>query len=66
MEKKYLKNCNVCPHELIDGVACDWQPGNCLYHKITGSQNMHRSHKHSAWAVNVADDGEYDAVRSFG
>jgi hypothetical protein len=66
MEKRYLKNCNTCPHELILGVACDWQPGNCIYHKLSARHLGLGSHKHSAWAKNIAEDNEYDAVKSFG
>ena len=66
MEKKYLSNCNTCPHELILGVACDWQPENCIYHKLSSQHLGSGSHKHSAWARNIAEDNEYDAVKSFG
>jgi hypothetical protein len=66
MEKRYLKNCETCPHELIHGVACDWQPENCRYHKLKASYENDYSHKHSAWAMNLAEENEYDAVKSFG
>ncbi|MDJ0807558.1 MAG: hypothetical protein QNJ78_12070 [Gammaproteobacteria bacterium] len=66
MEKQSLKNCENCPHELIHGVACDWQPENCRYHNISHESATLRSHKHDAWAVNVAEESEYDAVKSFG
>jgi hypothetical protein len=63
---KNLKSCRGCPHALIDGVACDWQPENCRYHLHNQVHDRFVSHKHDAWAVNVAEDNEYDAVRSFG
>lgn len=63
---KNLKNCDGCPHELINGVACDWQPENCRYHLHTRDHAQLLSHKHDAWAANVAEDSEYDAVRSIG
>ena len=66
MKTKILMTCDTCPHELILGVACDWQPGNCRHHMETSSKSLIESHKHSAWAVNVADESEYDAVKSFG
>jgi hypothetical protein len=66
MAKRNLRNCDSCPHELILGVACDWQPENCIYHKLGTRQRKYLSHKHSAWARNIAEDSEYDAVKSFG
>jgi hypothetical protein len=66
MDKKFLKSCDGCPHELIHGVACDWQPENCRYHHLTQNRISLFSHKHDAWAANVAEDNEYDAVKSFG
>jgi hypothetical protein len=66
MDKNLLKNCDGCPHELIHGVACDWEPENCRYRNLTHSHDSLISHKHEAWAVNVAEENEYDAVKSFG
>ena len=66
MDKIFLTNCDGCTHELIHGVACDWQPENCRYHISDHNNVLISSHKHDAWAANVAEDCEYDAVRSFG
>ncbi|MEN8166526.1 MAG: hypothetical protein ABFR65_03495 [Pseudomonadota bacterium] len=66
MANSNLNICANCPHELINGVACDWQPENCRYHKMTSAHERLCSRKHSAWAVNVADESEYDAVKSMG
>lgn len=65
METRLINNCNECPHQLINGVACDWQPGNCKYHKMVEHSDRYDMHKHSAWAMNVAEENEYDAVKSF-
>jgi hypothetical protein len=67
MMKNVKKICDTCPHELILGVACDWKPEDCCFHAETvNSTPGMKSHKHSAWAVNVAEEWEYDAVKSFG
>ena len=65
MGKKVQKSCDGCPHELIHCVACDWQPKNCRFHNLSHKHAQYISHKHDAWAVNVAEENEYDAVKSF-
>lgn len=66
MIKKAKTICDTCPHELILGVACDWKPEDCCFQTGTVPNSVMESHKHSAWAVNVAEEWEYDAVKSFG
>ncbi len=52
--------CVTCEHEVVRGVACDWQPDYCpLSHDQTLVSGTHES-----IGELLAIAGEYDAVRS--
>lgn len=66
MTKQAINFCSTCPYRLTGGVPCDWQPESCSYHYTLVKRDVENHHKHTAWAMNIADDVEFDAIRSFG
>lgn len=63
---RYRARCSECPHELVTGVACDWKPEECRYNYTCDDEVQHVTYKHLAWANNMAEEKEYDAVKSLG
>jgi hypothetical protein len=52
--------CVTCEHEVVRGVACDWQPEYCPL-----SQPHHLAPRiHGIVGEMLAVPGEYDAIRS--
>ena len=58
-----IRSCSECPHLLINGIACDWQPHECPI-QIQKKQRQ-KTAKTKAFFLSsqlIADD--FDAVRS--
>jgi len=66
MIKPTQQNCHQCPHQLIYGVACDWQPGYCAFNRLHSHHQEQGPHKHSTWASTLAEESEFDAVKGLG
>lgn len=65
MKKSILEDfCPSCIHELVHGVACDWQPGECPYTQLARKQAYQHTSEHAFQGEWLAVRGEYDAVRS--
>ncbi|OOZ36567.1 hypothetical protein [Solemya velesiana gill symbiont] len=56
--------CAECGHEVVAGVACDWQPQSCPFLKAERLQHLEMTNRHlEAITVACAQPEEYDAVR---
>ncbi|MES9844193.1 MAG: hypothetical protein ABW131_06040 [Candidatus Sedimenticola sp. 6PFRAG5] len=56
--------CASCGHEVVAGVACDWQPQSCPFLKAERLQNLETPSLHlREITVACAQPGEFDAVR---
>jgi|GEM_PF-1549054 len=58
-----IRSCGECPHQILNGIACDWQPHECPI------QMRKRQRRRQADTVTVALSSrliadEFDAVRS--
>lgn len=56
--------CAACGHQVVFGVACDWQPEICPFSKKTTSQQESSKLYHPAPAVMPVMPEEYDAILS--
>ena len=56
--------CVVCDHEIVQGVACDWQPEDCPYSCDAKKHANRLAQQNAMWASLLGDTSEYDAVRS--
>jgi len=58
-----IRSCSNCPHQVLNGIACDWQPFECPIQREKKSRQKPASTE--AFFISsalIADD--FDAVRS--
>lgn len=58
-----IRACSECPHQILNGIACDWQPHECPF-QIEKKRHRKQS-RTEAFVISsqlIADD--FDAVRS--
>lgn len=55
--------CATCGHQVVLGVACDWQPDICPFHKKTAKRQQSATLFHPVPKKPVVAE-EYDAILS--
>jgi len=58
-----LRSCSDCPHQILNGIACDWQPHECPIQRDKKNRQKHSTTE--AFLISsalIVDD--FDAVRS--
>ncbi len=58
-----LSSCKECPHLVVSGIACDWQPHECPIHKEKTQHRKGASTK-AFFLSNLMIADDFDAVRS--
>jgi hypothetical protein len=58
-----IRACNECSHQILNGIACDWQPNECPFQaKKKSYRKQSRTEAFFISSSLIADD--FDAVRS--
>jgi hypothetical protein len=57
------RTCRECSHQIINGIACDWQPGECPI-QIEKRQHKKASKAKAFFLTNLLIADDFDAVRS--
>ncbi len=57
------RTCRECPHQIINGIACDWQPHECPI-QIEKRQRRKVSKTKAFFLTNLLIADDFDAVRS--
>ncbi|PUB87501.1 MAG: hypothetical protein DBP01_12875 [gamma proteobacterium symbiont of Ctena orbiculata] len=57
------RTCRECPHQIINGIACDWQPHECPI-QIEKRQNRKASKTKAFFLTSLLIADDFDAVRS--
>jgi hypothetical protein len=58
-----LRSCSECPHQILNGIACDWQPHECPI-QIEKQRRQKQSRTEAFFISNSLIAGDFDAVRS--
>ncbi|MCM8854147.1 MAG: hypothetical protein LC541_00080 [Candidatus Thiodiazotropha sp.] len=57
------RTCSECPHLVISGIACDWQPHECPI-QMEKKQRQQASRTKAFFLTNLLIADDFDAVRS--
>lgn len=58
-----IRSCSNCPHQILNGIACDWQPHECpIQREKKSRQKPSRTEAFFISSALIVDD--FDAVRS--
>ncbi|MET0106484.1 MAG: hypothetical protein ABW072_15275 [Sedimenticola sp.] len=56
--------CADCGHEVVSGVACDWQPQSCPFLRAERLQHLEATERQlKVITATCAEPDEFDAVR---
>lgn len=58
-----LRACSECPHQILNGIACDWQPHECPI-QIEKMRSRKQSRTEAFFISSSLIAGDFDAVRS--